>query len=152
MNCSGDFTAANCYVANDVLLRGAVLHADIGMFVPGDFGRYPLVQDGGRRGWRGGSSHWEVGRQLLDSIAPAPSADAGALLWYRAVSAHLFRAGNLAELATHLSRARNVFPKSPDILFDSAYSASGAVVASNTSIHSAAARRLREHRGQLATE
>jgi tetratricopeptide (TPR) repeat protein len=106
---------------NDVLLRGAVLHADIAMFVPGEFGRYPLVQDGGRRGWRGGSWHWEVGRQLLDSIAPAPSADAGALLWYRAVSAHLFRAGNLAELATHLSRARNVFPKSPDILFDSAY-------------------------------
>jgi tetratricopeptide (TPR) repeat protein len=106
--------------ANDVLLRGAVLHADIGIFVPGELGRYPLVQDGGRRGWRGGSSHWDVGRQLLDSITPAPSADADALLWYRAVSAHLFRAGNLAELAAHLSRARAVFPKSPDILFDSA--------------------------------
>ncbi len=106
--------------ANDVLRRGAVLHADIGIFVPGDLGRYPLVQDGGRRGWRGGSSHWDVGRQLLDSITPAPGADAGALLWYRAVSAHLFRAGNLAELAAHLARARDVFPKSPDILLDSA--------------------------------
>jgi tetratricopeptide (TPR) repeat protein len=106
--------------ANDVLLRGAVLHADIGIYVPGDLGRYPLVQDGGRRGWRGGSSHWEVGRQLLDSITPAPGADARALLWYRAVSAHLFRAGNLAELAAHLGRARDLFPKSPDILLDSA--------------------------------
>ena len=49
------------------------------------------------------------------------SADAGALLWYRAVSAHLFRRGNLAELPAHLSRAREVFPQSPDLLFDSGY-------------------------------
>ena len=106
---------------NDLLRRGAILHADIGIFVPGNLDRYPLVQDGGRRGWRGGSPHWDVGRQLLDSIAPAPVADAGALLWYRAVSAHLFRAGNLAELTTHLVRARQLFPQNPDILLDSAY-------------------------------
>jgi tetratricopeptide (TPR) repeat protein len=51
----------------------------------------------------------------------AASTDAGALLWYRAVSAHLFRDGNLAELTTHLTRARQVFPQSHDLLFDSAY-------------------------------
>jgi tetratricopeptide (TPR) repeat protein len=58
---------------------------------------------------------------LLDSITPAVGTDAGALLWYRAVSAHLFREGNLAEVTTHLNRARQVFPQSPDLLFDSAY-------------------------------
>jgi hypothetical protein len=107
--------------ANEILRRGAVLHADIGMFVPGDLGRFPLVEDGGSRGWRGGSSHWEAARQLLGSLIPSAGADAGALLWYRAVAAHLFREGNLAELMTHLTRGRQVFPDSYDLLFDSAY-------------------------------
>jgi tetratricopeptide (TPR) repeat protein len=107
--------------ANDVLRRGAAFHADIGIFVPGNLNRYPLVEDGGRKGWREGSSHWDVGRQLLDGVMPSPGADADALLWYRAVSAHLFRAGNLAELATHLSRARRVFPPNAELLFDSAH-------------------------------
>jgi tetratricopeptide (TPR) repeat protein len=106
---------------NDLLHRAALLHADIAMFVPGDVGQYPLAEDGGRRGWRGGSSHWEAGRQLLDSVTPSASTDAESLLWYRAISAQLFRAGNLAELTTHLARAREVFPGSVDILMDSAY-------------------------------
>jgi tetratricopeptide (TPR) repeat protein len=90
------------------------------MFVPGTLGRNPLVADGGRRGWRDGSSQWNVGRQLLDSIAPTPGSDARALLWYRAVAAYLFREGNLAELATHLRHGREVFPTSAEMLFDSA--------------------------------
>ena len=116
-----DFYGGRILRANELLHRGAVLHADIGMTVPGDVGRFPLVEDGGRRGWRGGSPHWEAGRRLLDGLAPAASNDAGALLWYRAVSAHLFRAGNLAELTAHLDRARQVFTQSPEVLFDSAY-------------------------------
>lgn len=108
-------------LANDLLLRGAVLHADVGIFVPGTLGRYPLVEDGGRKGWREGSRHWEVGRRLLESIQPSVGDDAGALLWYRAVSAHLFRAGNLAQVAIHLNRARETFPQSPSVLIDSAY-------------------------------
>ena len=100
----------------ELLLRAAVMHADVAIFVPGDFGRHPLVEDGGPRGLRGGSSHWEVGRRLLESLAP--DASDAALLWYRAVSAHLFQAGNLAELSDHLTRARQVFPRSADLLFD----------------------------------
>ena len=106
---------------NELLRRGAVLHADIAIFVPGNLAGAPLVGDGTRRGWRRASSQWEIGRQLLDSIVPVPSGDAGALLWYRAVAAHLFRNGNLAELAAHLNRARQVFPQSAELLFDSAY-------------------------------
>jgi tetratricopeptide (TPR) repeat protein len=106
--------------ANDLLKRGAVLHADIAALSPGNLGRYPLVEDGSRRGWRGASSHWEIGRQLLDGIIPAPNDDSGALLWYRAVSAYLLRAGNLAELGLHLNRARRIFGSNPDLLFDSA--------------------------------
>lgn len=104
---------------NELLRRGAVLHADIGILAQGSLGHYPLVQDGGQRGWQGGSAHWDVGRQLLDAIAPAPATDHGSQLWYRAVSAHFFHEGNLAELASHLSRARQVFPQSADFWFDS---------------------------------
>jgi tetratricopeptide (TPR) repeat protein len=106
---------------NELLKRGAVLHADIAMFVPGNLDVEPLVEDGGRRGWRRASLQWEVGRQMLDSIIPAANEDADALLWYRAVSAHLFRTGNLARLPAHLSRARQVFPNNPMFLFDTAY-------------------------------
>ena len=106
---------------NELLRRGAVLHADIAISVPGTLGNEPLVADGGRRGWRRGTRQWEIARQLLDSIKPNPSGDADALLWYRAVSAYLFREGNLAELTAHLDRARQVFPQNPIVLFESAY-------------------------------
>ena len=106
---------------NELLSRGAVLHADIAIFVPGNLHGEPLVADGGRRGWRQGTLHWEIGRELLDSITPSPGGDAGALLWYRAVSAHLFREGHLAEVTAHLNRARQVFPRHPLFLLESAY-------------------------------
>jgi tetratricopeptide (TPR) repeat protein len=111
------FFGNHALTANELLLRAAVMHADVAIFVPGDFGRHPLVADGGRRGWRGGSLHWEAGRRLLDDLSP--DASDGALFWYRAIAAHLFRTGNLAELSEHLMRARQVFPRSVDLLFDS---------------------------------
>jgi tetratricopeptide (TPR) repeat protein len=106
---------------NEMLRRGAVLHADIAVFMPGALGGEPLVEDGGRKGWRSGTVHWEIGRQLLDSITPSPAADAGALLWYRAVSAYLLRKGHLAEASAHLARARQVFPQRSVFWLDSAY-------------------------------
>jgi Flp pilus assembly protein TadD len=106
---------------NDTLRRGAVLHADIAIFVPGDYQRYPTVDDGRRQSVRRGSVHWQIGRQLLDTMSPAPASNAGALLWYRAVSAHLFRQGQLAEATQHLAKARQVFPSDPGLLLDSAY-------------------------------
>jgi tetratricopeptide (TPR) repeat protein len=115
------YNDSHTMLANNLLLRGAVLHADIGIFVPGTLSHYPLVEDGGRKGWREGSWHWEVGRLLLDNIAPSVRADSRALLWYRAVSAHLFRSGNLAQVGTHLTRAREALPQSAEILIDSAY-------------------------------
>ncbi len=106
---------------NDTLRRGAVLHADIAVFVPGNFIQYPVVDDGRRKGGRRGTVHWQIGRQLLDTQGPGPGADGSTLLWYRAVSAYLFREGHLAEVAQHLDSARQVFPKHPMVLLDSAY-------------------------------
>jgi tetratricopeptide (TPR) repeat protein len=107
--------------ANELLNRAAVLHADIAEYVPGNLGGEPLVQDGGRKGWRPATVHYEVGRSLLDLLSPGPSDDEGAELWYRAVSAYLFREGRLAEVSAHLTKARQVFPKRAVFLIDSAY-------------------------------
>jgi tetratricopeptide (TPR) repeat protein len=106
---------------NELLRRGAVLHADIAEFAPGDLGGEPLVEDGERKGWRRGTVHYEIGRAFLDLIVPSPSVDDSALLWYRAISAYLFKEGRLAEVFAHLDKARQVFPKNPVVLLDNAY-------------------------------
>ena len=106
---------------NDTLRRGAVLHADTAVFVRGNLGRRILVDDGRWKGVRPGTQHWEIGRLLLDTVTPSPSGDAGALLWYRAVSAHLLTEGHLSEMPAHLDKARQIFPDRPMFLLDSAY-------------------------------
>ena len=112
---------AKIFHGNETLRRGALLHADIAIFVPGNFNQYAAVEDGRRQGGRRGTVHWQIGRQLLETLSPSPGSDAGALLWYRAVSAHLSREGHLAEAAKHLANARQVFPANPHFLLDSAY-------------------------------
>jgi hypothetical protein len=122
---------AAVFDGNGTLMRGAVLHADIAVFVGGvpddaDVGAtdpgHVIVEDGRRRGGvRHGNLHWQIGRRLLDAMTPGPGTDAGARLWYRAVSAYLLRASRLAEAYAHLQRARRVFADDPSVLLDSAY-------------------------------
>jgi tetratricopeptide (TPR) repeat protein len=98
-----------------------VLHSDIAMFVPGNSRQYPTVNDGHRQSGRRGTFHWQIGRQLLDMVSVAPDKDERSRLWYRAVTAHLFYQGNLAEVAQHLQKARQVFAADRQVLLDSAY-------------------------------
>jgi tetratricopeptide (TPR) repeat protein len=79
---------------NRTLIRGAVLHADVAVF---------------------------VGRLLLDAITPTPAGNAGALLWYRATSAFLLRDRYLGEAPDHLNRGLQIFPDDPSLLLDSGY-------------------------------
>lgn len=117
------------FAGNDTLRRGAVLHADVGMLAPEDLSRRAsqmalrtfVVQDGRQQGARGQTVHWQLGRLLLDGIAPSPVSDAGTLLWYRASSARLLREGHLDEARAHLEKGRQVFPASWELLLDSAY-------------------------------
>ena len=67
--------------ANQLLTRGAVLHADIAQFATGDLKGAPLVEDGGSKGWRPRTGHWQIGRELLDSIRPNPSNHEDVLRW-----------------------------------------------------------------------
>jgi tetratricopeptide (TPR) repeat protein len=110
--------------ANEVLLRGAALHADIARLIPQDTVRRSasqqriyVVEDGRQQGTRFVSIHWGLGRSLLDAVAPAPGAHPDVRLWYHATSADLLRLRSLAEAVVHLPRARQLFPGDPVLLF-----------------------------------
>jgi tetratricopeptide (TPR) repeat protein len=113
---------AAIFHGNQTLKRGAVLHADVAAFIRDDFGsRTVLVHDGRQVRDERGTVHWGFGRRLLDSVTPSPANDTGALLWYRAISAYLFRAGRFDEAPAHLDKARDVFRDRPVFLIDSAH-------------------------------
>jgi tetratricopeptide (TPR) repeat protein len=119
------------FEGNKTLIRGAVLHADVAVFVGDDLSRRTrgfndggniVVEDGRRRsGVEYQTVHWQIGRSLLDAITPTPAGNAAALLWYRATSAFLLRERNLGEVPTHLNRARQIFPDNPSLLLDTGY-------------------------------
>ena len=74
--------------ANQILLRGAALHADIGRLIPEEnVRRSPnqktayIVRDGRWMGVRYVSMHWQLGRSLLDSVIPSPAAEPGVRAW-----------------------------------------------------------------------
>ena len=112
--------------ANQILLRGAALHADIGRLIPEDtVRRLPrqksayIVRDGRWLGVRYLSLHWQFGRSLLDSVTPEPAAHPGVRAWYLETSADLLQMRQFAVAFEHYTRARQLFPSDPDILFAS---------------------------------
>jgi tetratricopeptide (TPR) repeat protein len=113
--------------ANQILVRGAVLHADIGRLLPQDTVRRSptqmtayIVRDGRWLGIRYISMHWQLGRSLLDGVTPEPAAHPDVRGWYQQTSADLLRMRQFAAAAAHFARARQIFPTDPDILFASA--------------------------------
>jgi tetratricopeptide (TPR) repeat protein len=110
--------------ANDVLLRGAALHADIARLIPDEMVRRSpkqdaifVVRDGREHGRRYMSIHWGLGRSLLDAVAPEPAAHPGVRRWYQDTSNDLLRLRSLSEAAVHLPRARHLFPSDSALLF-----------------------------------
>lgn len=112
--------------ANQILLRGAALHADIGRLIPEEnVRRSPnqktayIVRDGRWMGVRYVSMHWQLGRALLDSVIPSPAAHPGVRAWYLETTADLLRMRQNAAAVEHYARARQLFPSDPEILFGS---------------------------------
>ena len=112
--------------ANQMLLRGAALHADIGRLIPDDtVQRSPnqksayVVRDGRWMGVRYVSIHWQLGRSLLDGVMPNPAAHPGVWAWYLETAADLLRLRQSAAALEHYTRARQLFPSDPAILFGS---------------------------------
>ena len=112
--------------ANDLLLRGAALHADIAKLIPDEIVRRSprqeaifIVRDGREQGKRFVSIHWELGRSLLDAVTPDPAAHPGVRQWYRDTSMDLIRIRALTEAAVQLPIARRMFPADPVVLYAS---------------------------------
>src|SRR5688572_4574250 len=110
--------------ANQILLRGAAMHADIARMVPEDNVRRSasqktayIVSDGRWMGVRYISMHWQFGRSLLDSVTPEPAAEPGVRAWYLETSADLQLLRQFAAALEHYTRARQLFPADPEILF-----------------------------------
>jgi hypothetical protein len=123
---------------NNVLKRGAMLHADIEVLVPirsgasansarpGPGGTTLHMDDGQQLGLTSEVSHWDMGRRLLDAVRPPesksslkmrpdPGADDLVRRWYLAGSAYMLRM-RLIDI-TQFSRARELFPNDPDVSF-----------------------------------
>jgi hypothetical protein len=122
---------------NDLLKRGAMLHADIEMLVgrsdapasaasPGPAGATLQMDDGQQLGLTNTVSHWNMGRRLLDRVRPLesktvfttrpdPGADETVRRWYLAACAHMLRTRFIE--VDHFSRALELFPTDPDLLF-----------------------------------
>ena len=120
---------------NDVLKRGALLHADVAVGIkprtglpdrPGPGGLTLFMNDGQQIGLQNTINHWDMGRRLLDAVRPVdsksslqtrpdPGADDFVRRWYIAGAAYMTRMRNI-ELA-HFTRALQLFPNDPDLLF-----------------------------------
>ena len=122
---------------NDLLKRGALLHADIEILTPrqtrprasgvrpGPSGSTVFMNDGQQLGLADTLSHWNMGRRLLDRVRPVdskklktvpdPGADEIVRRWYVAGGAFMLRT-RFIEL-DHFSRALELFPDDPEVLF-----------------------------------
>jgi hypothetical protein len=123
---------------NDVLKRGAMLHADIEILSPlgsrpvsnrvraGPGSSLLLMDDGKQLGLQDTISHWDMGRRLLDLVRPPdskkgvkttpdPGADDTVRRWYLAGCAYMSRIRR--NDPSQFARALELFPDDPDILF-----------------------------------
>jgi len=122
---------------NGILKRGAMLHADVEMLVGrragqgspdrrGPAGATLFFDDGQQLGLTNTVSHWNMGRRLLESVRPAesktpfktrpdPGADPTVRQWYLAGCAFMLRT-RFIEI-DQFSRALELFPNDPDVLF-----------------------------------
>jgi tetratricopeptide (TPR) repeat protein len=113
---------------NRLLRRGAVYHSDVAIWMSRDNGlggrvagpgaTALLVGDGRQRAQTTTSVHWLFGRELLDREQPGPGDDELARLWYLAAAAYLQATRMVTEADVHLSRARQIFPREPELLFE----------------------------------
>jgi hypothetical protein len=123
---------------NDILKRGAMLHADIAILTPvasrgagsdvrpGPGGLTLFMNDGQQTGLQGLVNHWNMGRRLLERVRPVdtknglktvpnPAGDEDVRRWYVVGCVYMTRVRNI-ELP-HFTRALELFPNDPDLLF-----------------------------------
>ena len=103
------------------LKRAAMLHADIGVLVPGAHrsahaGVGHLAQDGLGLGDEGRTWHWMLGRAFLDLVWDRAN-DGDVRLWYQAVGSHLLEIHDFTEAQPHVARGLELFPRDAELQF-----------------------------------
>jgi hypothetical protein len=122
---------------NNLLKRGAMLHADIEVLVPRSGasasnarptpeGATLFMDDGQQLGLASTVGHWNQGRRLLDGVRPPesrsalrtrpePGADDMVRRWYLAGCAYMLRT-QFIDIG-QFTRALELFPNDPDVVF-----------------------------------
>jgi len=131
-------TSGGAGVENRVLKRGAMLHADIAMWVPvaarrkgasgadGIQGATLYMKDGQPVRFEEEVSHYEMGRRLLDrvraegrtlpnTVVADPRGDVTVCRWYLATGAHM--QGTMWLDVRHMDRALELCSEDPDVQF-----------------------------------
>jgi hypothetical protein len=124
---------ASRWDGNQLLRRGTLLHTDIALRAPpraqsqsgtgGDLQQRTLfVADGRTVNQDVAADHWELARSLLELVSidsagrkREPRGDPFVRLWYGTVARFMLRSGKL--WVPHFERARELFPRDPDLLF-----------------------------------
>jgi tetratricopeptide (TPR) repeat protein len=113
---------------NDLLKRGALLHADLAMLAPQRARQFSGLSswtsdqaiessDGQALGARVVSGHWRFARTLLARVQPNPARDDTVRVWYAAVAAYLQREREHAVAYQHLEDARRLLRADPQVWF-----------------------------------
>jgi tetratricopeptide (TPR) repeat protein len=112
---------------NRMLRRAALLHVDVARLAAFDLSvttggpDLVLFEDGRLVGYGGHSTHWALGRQLLDAIVPDPATDRFVQLWYHATLAAMLSIGNLAEAEAHVAHALEVLPRDANVQYEAGF-------------------------------
>jgi len=112
--------------ADRLLMRAAILHADVAMRVVSRLGSGAgcsaistvKSSDGTRVGAGCIGFHWRIARTLLDAVSNSPDARAAIRLWYHATSAFLLEELDYANASFHIDHGQARFPEDPAILFE----------------------------------
>jgi tetratricopeptide (TPR) repeat protein len=119
---SGQLPARTSLDRRRLIHRGAAMHAAAAMLArlgdaPVDAPRRSplalsavLVDDGQQAGFGANSSHWGIGRLLIDLLDSEQLRDPFVLLWYRAAAEFMIAGADYAATQGHLVCARHVLP------------------------------------------
>jgi hypothetical protein len=125
--------------SNEFLKRAALLHADIAMLVPFEPGvlapparsanprsaRAPRsserlvvqTEDGLLLGVEYATRHWQIGRTVIEAVAPDAARDDTARLWYRATMVYLLREEQFGDAYPHMKAALDAIAGDARLLF-----------------------------------
>jgi tetratricopeptide (TPR) repeat protein len=133
------FSVSDVSARNDIRRRGALLHTDLALLLPGQAAAFAWKAAPQQFGPRGGyldadsnvlgysvdgqhrtsnleSGHWPLASWLLAAVEPDSSSDEFVRFWYRAVAATFLSTSRFGNATYHLARGQKALPRDPVLL------------------------------------